>query len=134
MLSLSLQATCPPQPSSLDSVLLCHLCPSFHCPRRQAWCPLGLALAWLPTTDRPGMREGGLSGKEMGRGGSNTGLPKQVIAPSSSLPLLLICGPCLALPCCSSYSSPDSRGWRSHGCPLLTVALKGLHLAVIKTF
>ncbi|XP_032722499.1 paired box protein Pax-4 [Lontra canadensis] len=28
-----------PQASSLDSVLLCHPCPSFHCPQCQSWCP-----------------------------------------------------------------------------------------------
>ncbi|XP_045877259.1 paired box protein Pax-4 isoform X2 [Meles meles] len=32
-------ATCLLQLSSLDSVLLYHPCPSFHCPQCQSWCP-----------------------------------------------------------------------------------------------
>ena len=63
-LSSSLQATCPPQLSSLDSILLCHPCPSFRCPHRQSWCPSGLALAWLPSV-RFGMREEAQCGREM---------------------------------------------------------------------
>lgn len=38
-LSSSPQATCLLQLSSLDSVLLCHPCPSFHCLHCQSWCP-----------------------------------------------------------------------------------------------
>ena len=84
-LSLSLQATCLLQLSSLDSVVLCHPYPSFHCRRGQCWCPCGLALVQLPTPARPGMREEGQSGKEMGWGGSNIILPKQIIGSSSFL-------------------------------------------------
>lgn len=120
-LSSSLQATCPPQPSSLDSLLLCHPCRSFLCPHRQSWYPSGLALAWLPTS-RPGMREAVQSGKEMGWEGSDTACPST--APSSFLCLLPICGPC------PSYMSPDCRS-RAH--PLLTLALRRFQLAVIKT-
>ena len=94
-LSSSLQATCPPQPSSLDSLLLCHPCPSFLCPHRQSWYPSGLALAWLPTL-RPGMREVVQSGKEMGWGGSDTACPSRALllppscVSSSSVDLALL--------------------------------------------
>ncbi|KAM6202265.1 paired box protein Pax-4 [Rhynchocyon petersi] len=40
----------PPEPTSLDSVRICHPCPSFHCPCRQSWCPPSPARAWIPTT------------------------------------------------------------------------------------
>ncbi|XP_022282985.2 LOW QUALITY PROTEIN: paired box protein Pax-4 [Canis lupus familiaris] len=56
----------PPQPRSLDSVLLCHPCPSFHCLHYQSWCPLDLALAQPPTPAKPGTREEGQAGKEIG--------------------------------------------------------------------
>lgn len=133
-LSLSLQATCPRQLRPLDSVPLCHPCPPFHCPHRQSCCPSRLSLAWLPTTARPVMKEGVQDGKKMGWGVSNAGLPKHIIAPSSFLHLFLTHGPYLVLPCCPSIVLPVLRAWRSHAYPLLTVALKGLHLAVIKTF
>lgn len=130
--SSSLQATCPLQPSCLDSALPCHPCPSCHCPRRRSWCPSGLALAWLPTTARPGMREEAQSGKEMGQEGSDTVLFEQIIAP----PLSCISSSSvdLAWPCpVAPPKPPDRRHWRSHA-HLLTLFLKGLHLSVIKTF
>lgn len=134
-LSLSLQATCPPQLSPLHSVLSGHLCLSFHCPcRRQSSCPSGLALVWLPSTARPAMGEEGQNAKEMRCRGSNAGLLKHTIAPSSFLHLFLVGGPCLVLPSCPSFLPPDLRDWRSHADPLLLVASKGLHLAIIKTF
>ncbi|TKC36809.1 hypothetical protein EI555_015776 [Monodon monoceros] len=89
--SLLQGATCPPQPSSLDSLLLCHPCRSFLCPHRQSWYPSGLALVWLPTS-RPGMREAVQSGKEMGWEGSDTACPSR----ASLLP-----------PSCVSSSSVD---------------------------
>lgn len=133
-LSLSLQATCPLQLSPLASALSCHPCLSFHCPHRHSWCPSGLALVWLSTTARPATREEGQSGKEMGCRGSDASQLKHTIAPSSCLCLLLTCGPCLVLPYCPSFVSPDLRGWRNLAHPLLRVALKHLHLAVIKQF
>ncbi|XP_049498252.1 LOW QUALITY PROTEIN: paired box protein Pax-4 [Panthera uncia] len=75
----------PPQLSSLDSVVLCHSYPSFHCLRGQCWCPCSLALIQLPTPARPGMKEEGQSGKELGWRGSNIILPKQITGSSSFL-------------------------------------------------
>ncbi|XP_066220314.1 LOW QUALITY PROTEIN: paired box protein Pax-4 [Saccopteryx leptura] len=57
----------PPQLSLLDSVLLCHLCPFFLCPRHQSWCPSVLGLVWLPTSARPAMRGRSQNGKAMVR-------------------------------------------------------------------
>lgn len=100
----SLQAACPPQLSSLDSVLPCHPCPSFPCLHRQSWCPSGLALAWLPTAG-PGMREKVRSGKEMGWGASDTACPSRaVLCPPSCVSsclwtLPLLCVTCLEKPC-----------------------------------
>nr|XP_019612693.1 PREDICTED: LOW QUALITY PROTEIN: paired box protein Pax-4 [Rhinolophus sinicus] len=84
---------CPPQPSSLDSVLLCHPCPSCHCPAASLGAPP--SLLWPGSPLLKGLRWERKAGVDRRRSGQALTLASFLLPPPSSVGLAR---PCPAAP------------------------------------